>query len=241
MFIESVLVEIYENNKLFTSSALSFNNRWVILPCSCLIIHLSKKDGQQLLNQNLQELQNIEPSKLIYKNYLNIQPDNTKVITKARLGNELKYFLAKYVGIFSCKNIKESTDFPLACGDSTGSDLDYNNFLSVFLILDIKMEEDFVEQHFYEAVKKLLKFSSTGQIYRSGLVCIESSAFGCRELLGSFSEGIICNLLGKENCFILTDAPTTPGAEGAPILAYQNEDRFVLIYLNSKQLSLLFF
>lgn len=218
--IKSVLIEYSEEDYLFSITAMLFHKRWIIFPAAGLVISLSKRKTIP------DDLQNLPSSTLYHTNYLDLKPDNIKVVMNSELSNNYKYFLAKYVGLFSCNNIKETVnDFPLGCGDSSNSNLDFNSYLSLFIILDLNMNEKFCEKSFSDAVNHLVKAASNCSINRGNLVCVESAPFGCRELLGSFSQGIVCNCVGTNNCFILTDAPTAPGSEGAPIYLLKNDIR----------------
>lgn len=220
MSVQSVLVEYSEAETLVTVSAILFNKRWILLPAASLIVTLSSK------KQMPDILQNLEPSKLFYTNYLDLQQDKLKIITKSETSRNLQYLLANYLGIFCCKNIKETTNFPLGCGDGKNN---FDSYLTLFIFLDLKTEQcgKFEEKHLHEGINSLLKPSYNFNLCRGNTVCVESTPFGSRELLSSYSQGVVCNCVGQNNCYILTDAPTAPGSEGAPIFGFHNDKTYV--------------
>lgn len=48
-------------------------------------------------------------------------------------------------------------------------------------------------------------------------ILIESVPFGNKNFISNQSCGIVSNVLGRDNCFILSDCPTVPGSEGGPV------------------------
>lgn len=55
------------------------------------------------------------------------------------------------------------------------------------------------------------------QIFKGREVFVESVPFGNKYFINNHSCGIVSNVVGRNNCFVLSDCPTVPGSEGSPM------------------------
>ncbi|KAK0163656.1 hypothetical protein PV327_007317 [Microctonus hyperodae] len=63
---------------------------------------------------------------------------------------------------------------------------------------------------------------------RGALIEIESTPFGNPIFIDSISQGIVSNVLGTNNCVMLTDANAAPGCEGGPVYLIDQEKSRVI-------------
>ncbi|XP_069681475.1 peroxisomal leader peptide-processing protease [Periplaneta americana] len=93
--------------------------------------------------------------------------------------------------------------------------------LPLFLVLHIQVDSDEnVDQSEINKVLENLRSicdSNEGILRRGQSVTVESTPFGNYYFYNSVSDGIVSNVVGPDNCLVLTDARSALGCEGGPI------------------------
>lgn len=87
--------------------------------------------------------------------------------------------------------------------------------LAIFLVLRLECKSGDSRKElgvFGEGIEKF-----RGVVSRGRQILVESVPFGNKYFINNQSCGIISNVLGRNNCFILSDCPTVPGSEGSPM------------------------
>lgn len=130
---------------------------------------------------------------------------------------------AKIARIFESDNINQCVDEVF--GEWTINSVENANLarksLSLFLILDLSpnnfhaVTDDVLVE--LGALRQKIRGSEDEIFHKGREILIESVPFGNKNFLSNQSCGIVSNLLGKNNCFILSDCPTVPGSEGSPV------------------------
>lgn len=88
---------------------------------------------------------------------------------------------------------------------------------SVFLLIHVyDSDKSIVETSVEQALSSLLD-QGPRNLIRGSSVEIESTPFGNPVFIGSIARGVISNVVGDEDCVIMTDAYTFPGGEGGPV------------------------
>lgn len=210
MEISSVLVE-YEDTKeikTYGNSGTFFANKYVIITAN-ILTPILKIDHPTDLPKGL------FPAGTI----LNGNPKLTVIFQKT--SNSITYKNAFTIAAFWCENIRNSIEkfFPDWSIDVQEDDGQVKYLLPLFFILEIETGKVSTTDELKAALRNLHKNSE--QVYRGKNVCIESTPFGNRHFLNSYSQGIVSNLVGENNYFILTDCPSVPGSEGSPIFSLE--------------------
>ncbi|KAJ8958668.1 hypothetical protein NQ318_016393 [Aromia moschata] len=98
--------------------------------------------------------------------------------------------------------------------DSIDNNRNLNDILSQVFILTFQEEN-------LEDLKRVLTewWASVAslEVTKGDTLFVRTVPFGNRDFIDSCTKGIVSNILGQDSCFILSDCPTTPGAEGSPV------------------------
>ncbi|KAJ8969887.1 hypothetical protein NQ317_013659 [Molorchus minor] len=202
---QPVLIEVEDktNNKVFGCSGLMLNKKYVITTANLFLC----EDSQNIFEE-------LEPGKL----YTNLFPNYNNTLNV--VWNEDGLYVVKRPYIFAAfvsKNIKHSSKhiFQNWAIDSIDNNKDLSKILSVFVVLN------FVKMESLESIKEIFSewwdLSMSDNFNKGGSVYIRSVPFGNREFMDSVSQGIISNIFGTNECFVLSDCPSTPGSEGSPV------------------------
>ncbi|KAF5283849.1 hypothetical protein FQA39_LY04669 [Lamprigera yunnana] len=225
MVIKSVLIE-YENLKqkeIFTNSGLLFNKNYVLITSNVLISYLQQIGLMQWFS-------NVKSGVLNYDVFPTTNEPKLKVVTKDDNGVSIKN--AKVVACFVCSNILTSSQKFLKdwAVDYDNKEFKVRDLLSLFFILKTDKIDANERQNLYLVLNDLLVRSCSPCYVKTGQeVFIESTAFGNRAFLNSYSQGVVTNMLGERTCFLLTDCSTTPGSEGSPVfLKTRYKKRFAI-------------
>lgn len=212
MKISSVLVEYEDTNemKTYANSGTFFANKYVIVTANILT---------PILKLSLPSFTKLPKGLVPVDTLLNFNPKLTVIFEK--LSNGIIYENAFPVAAFWCKNVCNSLEkcFPDWAIDVQENDQDVKYLLPLFFILEIAIEGTTMNE-LEVALRDLLK-NCGRDIYPGKNVCIESTPFGNRHFLNSYSQGIVSNVIGENNCLILTDCPSVPGSEGSPIFSFK--------------------
>lgn len=217
MDVQSVLIE-YENTKtkeIFTNSGLLFSNTHVLITSNVLISHLQQFGLVEWFNQ-------IKPGILNYNVFPSKNEPILKVVSKTK--DKLSFNNAKVVACFVCNNILTSSQKYLKdwAIDFDNKEFRVRDFLSLFFILRLVdtfgKTDDNERKNLNTALNELLLSSSSPNFVSNGQdVFIESTPFGNRAFLNSYSQGVITNVIGERSCLLLSDCSSTPGSEGSPV------------------------
>lgn len=117
-----------------------------------------------------------------------------------------------------CSLLKKTFDEFFATWNFLKSSEFDRSLRSVFLLVRIydDADESIVETSVEQALSCLLD-QAPRNLVRGSSVEIESTPFGNPVFIGSIARGVISNLVGDEDCVIMTDAYAVPGGEGGPI------------------------
>ncbi|KRT85123.1 Trypsin, partial [Oryctes borbonicus] len=135
---------------------------------------------------------------------------------------------AKVIAIYRSSCIKKqlSTYFYDWLIDEDDKTKQLKEIFSIFFILAKNSEGYQLDiDDFVQSLRKVINAFPDYPIKVGDKIVIEGTPFGSRHFLRSQSKGIVSNIFGTDDCFVLTDTPTSPGCEGSPI------------YLKSKKLS----
>ncbi|XP_045460949.1 peroxisomal leader peptide-processing protease isoform X1 [Harmonia axyridis] len=206
--INSVLVESrYRNGtSVFSCSGSMVNNCYVIVTYKAVANFFGNSDLDKLdskrAGQLLQDSINVLRDILIYTHVKN---EKTNSITK---------YATYFERCFQSHHIKESAKrvFRYWSFDSVDNHFD---LMSLFIILKIAGSQSRLEA---EIESWLTEMPKTTLYKGQNLKCL-SSAFGNKDFMGHFSQGVVSNILGRDNCLIFSDMPLTPGSEGSPVFS----------------------
>lgn len=102
--------------------------------------------------------------------------------------------------------------------------------MSVFVLVNINHENEtkIMNEYNVEDIHEILSHLIDDTIClqnptRGAIVEIESTPFGNPIFIDSISQGIVSNVLGTNNCVMLTDANAAPGCEGGPVYLIDQE------------------
>lgn len=199
---KSVLVEHKTETRNLNCSGILFNDNWVLFPASIFISNL----------QTLPDyLINLPSGQLCYKNYFNIKETNTKIVGDSKPTCSITP--AKFYACFSCKNLRQTENFPLVPSDIENH-RHITFILSLFIIVNVGSESN----DFLASVEKLLK--DCKEAIKGDDIYVDSTPFGSRDLIASRTRGIVSNCFGENGSYFLTDSSTAPCSEGAPIYSF---------------------
>ncbi|KAF2900579.1 hypothetical protein ILUMI_05621 [Ignelater luminosus] len=216
MPIHGVLVEYEDtdNNEIYTNSGILFEDKFVIITGNVLMPYL--KSNANDLNA---WLLNIQPGKLNFSPFSAFSSKPQVKIVFKKENSPMRFKQAEVISLFVCKNILNSSSRYLHDWAIDFDDKQYQakQFLSLFFILKIINDNNVSEIDLNVALIELLKNVHKWHTEIGKEVFIESTPFGNREFLNSYSQGVISNIAGENSCFLLTDCPSAPGSEGCPL------------------------
>lgn len=88
---------------------------------------------------------------------------------------------------------------------------------SIFLLVRVDLDVSIVEIPAIEQELSCLLSHALRNPTRGSFVEIESTPLGYPVFIGSIARGVISNVVGDDDCVIMTDAHAFPGGEGGPI------------------------
>lgn len=127
---------------------------------------------------------------------------------------------AKVSAVFESENVKNCFGeiFGQWSIDSFENTLVAKKSLALFVILDISGGVCTGNVVIDELVALRTKIRGLeGEVFKGREILTESVPFGNKHFINSQSCGIVSNVLGEKDCFILSDCPTVPGSEGSPL------------------------
>lgn len=140
----------------------------------------------------------------------------TFFVTTINVDGVLIRYRANISAVFESANLKTSLDLFRGWTIGFSNNPLENKMLSVFFILDIDcIKNKLVMRELGHLKAKMLNLRR--EIFKGREILVESVPFGNKHFINSHSCGIVSNVLGKNNCFILSDCPTVPGSEGSPV------------------------
>lgn len=214
MSTHGVLVEFEDtnNNEIYTNSGILFEDQFVIITGNVLMPYLKMNTND--LNS---WLHNIQPGKIDFSPFSSFSSKPKLRIVFKKENNPVRFKETEVIASFVCKNILNSSSRYLHDWAIDFDDKQYQvkQFLSLFFIL--KIVNDNCSFNLNVAVIELLKNTYKWHLEIGKEVCMESTPFGNREFLNSYSQGVISNITGENSCFLLTDCPSAPGSEGCPV------------------------
>lgn len=122
------------------------------------------------------------------------------------------------VTVWKCPLLKKTFDEFFETWSFSKSS-DYDQLLRpIFLLVHISdTDESTVEIPTIEQVLFHLLDRALRNPVRGSFVEIESTPFGNPVFIDSIARGVISNIVGDEDCVIMTDAYAFPGGEGGPV------------------------
>ncbi|KAK0098822.1 hypothetical protein PV326_002453 [Microctonus aethiopoides] len=163
----------------------------------------------------------------------------TKTI-KEKVSNEFYKLFEKVNGsiiyIWRCPLLADTLE-NLFCAWSFAKNTQKINkiLMSIFVLVNINHENEIkiMNEYNIEDIHEILSHLIDDTIClqnptRGAIVEIESTPFGNPIFIDSISQGIVSNVLGTNNCVMLTDANAAPGCEGGPVyLIDQKKSRII--------------
>ncbi|KAK9692980.1 Vanin C-terminal domain [Popillia japonica] len=211
MLVESVLVE-YEDlidKKIYANSGCLIANTYVIITSNILVSTITKVVDWK------SKLQALKGGFSTANEFFKAQPELNVVINSV---NPYRNKTGRVLAIYTSEFIKRelTTYFKDWTVDEDDKAKQVQDFLPVFFIIALN-DEGFASgvNNFLKSMNEVIDQNS--QIRIGQKIIIDGTPFGNRYFLRTRSKGIVSNLFGPENCFILTDTPTAPGSEGSPI------------------------
>lgn len=207
MKVRLVLVEREDKTQhtVLGCSGLMLNDKYVIITANIIF--------GQWAQTVLKELQ---PGK--FSADISKHDTSLNVVTKEEDMYSVKK--ANILSGFVSHNIKNSNKFIFQhwAIDSVDNNRGINEAMSLFFVLSFSEGasiEDFkgVLREWWDLVMHI-GFNKGDTIY------ITSVPFANRNFMNSVSKGIVSNIIGSSSCFIISDCPCTPGAEGSPVYLY---------------------
>lgn len=213
MELHSVLVECNYNNEIYTNSGLQFS-QYVLINSNVLMSYLHEHNFNKWFN-------NISPGIMHFYPFSSVNEPKLRIV--AEDAGKTSVCSARVMACFICNNILVSSqkylkDWTVDCDGNQ-----HRETLSLFFILKAAT---FLEQptsndekkDLNKALNELLIISTSPQFLSIGQeVYIESTPFGNRAFLNSYSQGVVSNIFGEQNSLLLTDCSSTPGSEGSPV------------------------
>lgn len=182
-------------------------------------------------NNNLLEfIRNIKPNEI-----LNINSDNLRIrimspVKNLKNSNNINEKIGEIINIWRCPLLADTID---TLFNSWKFSEKYNSIdkilLSCFLIISIDSDElDDVQKininYINSCLNNLLNIClMIDQPNKGDNILIESTPFGNPVFMDSLSCGIASNILGIQQCLMLTDANAVPGCEGGPVYVIKNK------------------
>lgn len=207
MDISTCLIEHNDGSKVLTTSGIVLDNKFSIFPASIFLVNLPEVPNYLL---------KIPSGELYFKNYFKINNQNTKIIIPKDKNEKTKSI--KFYACFSCKNLKNTQNFPLVPHDLESYE-QITFILSLFLIVSLEFESN----EFSTCINSLL--GSCVPPIRGSQILVESTPFGSRDLICTLTKGIVSNNFGENESYFLIDAATAPGSEGGAVFLNQKKKR----------------
>ncbi|KYN03642.1 Peroxisomal leader peptide-processing protease [Cyphomyrmex costatus] len=131
--------------------------------------------------------------------------------------SSLKEHHGMIVAAWQCPLLKKTFDEFFKTWSFPKSSEVTRSLRSIFLFIRIyNSGESIVETSLEQALSCLLD-QVPPNLIRGSSVIIESTPFGNPVFAGSIAHGVISNIVGDEDCVIMTDAYAFPGGEGGPV------------------------
>lgn len=216
MHVQSVLVEFecLHSTRVYSNGGLLFGtNSEYLLTTSNVLTEMLLRNASRLAKLRLKTKYNLHNIQELVSTDVNL-----KVVEMQHNKNIFRDF--KVVMFFISQEIEESIrtilfDWNI---DDKGNGKDILHGLPIFFISQNIATTSFDIVNFSQNTISLLNLSlKEGTIERLQNIFIESAPFGNRQLLDSYCEGIVSNVMGTNSCLFLTDCATVPGCEGAVI------------------------
>ncbi|CAH0552150.1 unnamed protein product [Brassicogethes aeneus] len=209
------LVEKEGRSEVFCASGILLNKKYVLIT-SNLFWNEFFKDYKDRLNEHFIL---INKDKRYKKNiFVKWKESNSMIAKKAKIfagviNNDL----------YSTKNLFK--DWKIDFEDNSNTS---NLPLSLFFVLTISDMEGNVAE-FKSMLKGWWDEICTRRIGKGQDIFCSSVSFGNVHFFGSYARGIVSNIVGNNNCLILSDIPSTPGSEGSPVFKLKDHVPFGII------------
>ncbi|GJQ79119.1 hypothetical protein Trydic_g5372 [Trypoxylus dichotomus] len=208
---QSVLIEYENTNSVYANSGFMIADKYIIATSNIFIATIPKE-------YDIKEKMEIFTGGFSNSETLFDAPPKVNIVI-----NRTNPYINKpgrLIAIYTSDSIREqlSTYFDDWLFDEDDKSKQLKELLSVFFIFAVnsKTYQPTVED-FLRNIHEVIKTYPNDPIKVGDKIIIEGTPFGSRHFLRSRSKGIVSNIFGTEDCFILTDTPTSPGCEGSPI------------------------
>ena len=218
-----------KKNNSYRCSGLLIGERFVITTGIILIPFLNNEYFDLINNCNYSKLKMFDTNPMKKIGVWREIVDRTDV---AKSKSSIIEATSRLVAIWKCPLVERTLrnvffDWTIEHGCTGEKSLDNDEIrvskqlLSIFAILELEDERcgNVGESRIASTLTMTLEKFLTRPVVRGREIKIISTPFGNDLFINSLSSGIISNLIGIENCLILTDARTVPGCEGAPIFS----------------------
>nr|XP_022911138.1 peroxisomal leader peptide-processing protease [Onthophagus taurus] len=207
--VQSVLVEHAYGGKVYANSGCLIDNKFILITANVLV---------PLLNESKSDLRSI-PFGLLNPLRFFDKPPKLTIIIKNEDSRSHQYkealVVAAYVSEITKKSVsKYLYDWAI---DVDGKEDQLKESIPIFFIASFNFKNAPNANELLDCLKRLKLQSLQTTLSAGNKVCIESTPFGNRHFLRSHSRGIISNVTGENDCFLLTDVPVAPGSEGSPV------------------------
>lgn len=205
MSFELVLLERVDENSITANSGILIDNKFILVTTN--IFDPEKEAEKQW--KNWKKFGNI---------YLSPLENNSVIINCVKKNDNGTYDIksANVLAVYFSNLIhKSDIFFENFTVDALGNCIHSKDQLSTFYILRFGSKCNLEELK--QSLKGWWGLLSSYNLKKYDNIYIESSPFGNRHFLNSVSRGIVSNIVGEQDCLILTDCPTTPGSEGSPV------------------------
>ncbi|XP_044746949.1 peroxisomal leader peptide-processing protease [Coccinella septempunctata] len=205
MDIRSVLVEARhcKSNSVYGTSGSMFNRRYIIATFHAVSNFFSNSEFERIDFDNPGSIRSID----VFRNILFSVNVNDEL-------NGISTYTAHFKGCFLSEIIKESARTIFRSWSFDSSDNQQSDWMPIFIVLEIDCS---IKGKLDENLKRWLDKMPKTKFSRGENLCCISSAFGNRDFMNHFSQGVVSNILGINNCLIFSDMPLTPGSEGSPV------------------------
>lgn len=213
MEISSVLVEYesVEELKTYASSGILINNKFVIITTNILANLLKTDDLYTKLFYCKQSF--INPKELL------LSVPKLNVILNI-IDNKIEYRDGTVLSAFVSNNIRDSSKRILGNWSIDNEDnlSQMQELISLFYVITIDEKENHDSLNEFKNFLKQHNEDLDENFYIGKEVAVDSTPFGNRNFFNTYSRGIISNILGENDCLILTDCPTAIGSDGGLVL-----------------------
>ncbi|XP_044739864.1 peroxisomal leader peptide-processing protease-like [Chrysoperla carnea] len=225
METEGVLIQ-YETktqHETYFSSGLMLNKSVILTTGACLAPFIQKctNNGEKVNVNTLNDLLKCTIKYNGMETYNNNTPATIESEQKIIKNNQIIYTNhVNIVKMYNCTQIETIMDHLLPDWDVNHSkeyqlETVREFILSIIIVLKVQQNDKVdIDNIFKELLNKLVPIN---YLERGDVVFLETTPFGNQTFLNSYSEGIIANTIGQDQCLYLTDASSAPGSEGGPI------------------------